>query len=425
MRKNTFFNLKHLIALGLLTQLSFGQQLEFEEVLLPVDGVSEFPGIKSGSFSLADIDNDNDLDIIIAGSGNTSDILKLYKNDGAGIFTEVLDTPFEGWIVQGSTTFLDIDNDSDLLITGLDSSYSGVSKLYTNDGTGIFTEVLDTPFEGVEQSSVSVSDIDNDGDQDLIITGRANDLTAISKLYTNDGTGIFIEVPDTPFQAVVQGSTAFSDIDNDGDQDLMITGHYGGFNVISRLYTNDGSGIFTEVPNTPFESVSSEISFSDIDNDGDQDVLITSGSGGVRKTKLYINDGSGVFTEVLDMPFDGVVSASISFLDGDQDVMISGNNNSQERVTKLYKNVSVGLEVSSVSLSSSLEVYPNPTQDSFLIKSSLEIDHISILDFTGKVVLEQKGRIENSVDVSSLSRGVYFIRIASDKNSVLKKIILN
>jgi hypothetical protein len=62
---------------------------------------------------------------------------------------------------------------------------------------------------------------------------------------------------------------AFSDIDGDVDQDVLI-GQY--------LYTND-NGNFMKLT-APFKSVDNEcMAFSDIDGDGDQDVLITGSNG--------------------------------------------------------------------------------------------------------------------------------------------------
>ena len=305
-----------------------------------------FDGVLSSSIAFADVDNDNDQDVLITGFNGPEDISKLYTNDGDGNFEEVVETPFDG--VSGSSiAFADVDNDNDqdILITGLiNSANQRVSKLYTNDGSGIFEEVLDTPFMPVFWSSIAFTDIDSDGDQDALITGNSLN-EPIAKLYTNDGDANFTEVPETPFEFVWYSSIAFADIDNDGDQDVLITG-YNNSDNISKLYTNDGEGVFTEVLNTPFDGVSeSSIAFADIDDDNDQDVLIT-GSTVVFPhepiTVLYTNDGNGNFTEVTDTPFDGVSRSSIVFTDidndNDQDVLITGANDSDQPIAKLYTN---------------------------------------------------------------------------------------
>ena len=80
-----------------------------------------------------------------------------------------------------------------------------------------FTEVEGTPFEDVWQSSIAFSDVDGDGDKDVLITGYTYGSSSnglIAKLYTNDGGGSFTEVTGTPFEGVKYGSIAFSDVVN-------------------------------------------------------------------------------------------------------------------------------------------------------------------------------------------------------------------
>ena len=140
---------------------------------------------------------------------------------------------------------MDDDGDEDVLITG-----SSIAKLYTNDGNGNFSEVSGTPFDGVLAGSTAFADVDGDGDKDVLITGSSNQ--PIAKLYTNDGSGNFSEVSGTPFDGVFGGSTAFADVDGDSDKDVLITGLNNSNQPIAKLYTNDGSGNFSEVTGTPF-----------------------------------------------------------------------------------------------------------------------------------------------------------------------------
>jgi predicted nucleotidyltransferase len=91
---------------------------------------------------------------------------------------------------------------------------------------GSFSEVTGTPFEGVAISSIAFADVDGDNDQDVLITGLNNSFR-ISKLYTNDGMGNFSEMTGTPFEGVADGSIAFADVDGDNDQDVLITGQNG------------------------------------------------------------------------------------------------------------------------------------------------------------------------------------------------------
>ncbi|MEO0628672.1 MAG: VCBS repeat-containing protein, partial [Bacteroidota bacterium] len=207
---------------------------------------------------MADLDNDGDLDLFLSGIGSSGFLTTIYTNDGGGNFSEIGNSPFLG-MSQGSADFADVDNDGDLdiLVIGQRGLLERFAILYLNDGDQNYTEVSGTPFEGVVSGTVDFSDVDSDGDQDVLITGtRIPDSGGImSKLYLNDGTGNFIELMTAPFQAVRSGSVEFVDIDNDSDEDLFISGEELDFTERSRLYLNDGQGVFTEKDNLAIDGV--------------------------------------------------------------------------------------------------------------------------------------------------------------------------
>ncbi len=307
-----------------------------------------FPGVGNSSIAFADIDGDNDQDVLITGRDNNyNSIAKLYKNDGAGIYSEASGTYFEG-VQNGSVAFADIDGDSDqdVFITGRDNSYNSIAKLYKNDGSGNYLEEVNNSFAGVQNGSIAFADIDGDNDQDLFITGGGDSHNSMANLYVNDGTGNYVEPTGTFFTGVQNSSIAFADIDGDGDRDVLITGQDKNYNSFAKIYENDGSGNYSEITGTPFPGVSSgSIAFADIDDDGDQDVLITGRDKNYNRiAKLYKNDGSGHYSEVTGTTFTGVEDSSIAFADvdkdGDEDVMIVGRwgNSSSNVSAKIYKN---------------------------------------------------------------------------------------
>lgn len=327
-------------------------QIQFQEV-----NPTPFDGVYFSDIAYADIDNDNDLDVLITGFSNTQQIAKLYLNNGNGDFTLVNGTPFTA-TSNGSIAFADIDgdNDQDLLITGKNNnSGNRIAELYTNDGSGNFT-LVSSPFDGVEFSSIAFADIDNDNDLDVMITGLNVIAAGSTKLYINDGNGNFSVEIGTPFDLVGFSAIAFSDIDGDNDQDVLITGQYAFGQYSSTLYTNDGFGTFTLVTGTPFEGVAySAISFSDIDGDNDQDVLITGKNmSGSAVTKLYVNNGSGAYTLDTGTSFENLLEGDISFADldndNDMDVIITGQNNSSQKKSNLYINDGSGTYIIDVSM---------------------------------------------------------------------------
>ena len=395
-----------------------------------------FEGIEEGSASFADIDGDGDQDLLIAGSIST----KLYANDGAGNFTEVMGTPFER-VIFGSIAFADIDGDSDqdLLITGRTSGSQRIAKLYSNDGGGAFSEVLGTSFDGVEAGSISFADINNDGDQDLLVTGVKTG-GSIAKLYANDGAGNFTEVIGVPFEGIDRGTTVFLDVDSDNDQDLLIAGRSNANDRIAKLYANDGGGTFTEVMGTALHGMSQgDVSLADIDGDGDQDLLITGLNYNVSDqiAKLYTNDGGGTFTEVMGTPFEEVYESSTSFADidgdGDQDLLITGVIG-LEYLSKLYTNDRI-TSINTVSNLSGISytLNPNPTVND-MVNIRMETERssqilIRLFDVTGRQLRQQKEQLisgENNIlfNISNLESGTYFIEIGDDQSHAVQKLII-
>ncbi len=328
-------------------------QIQFELILPPLPSpqvVADFDGARYGTFDFSDVDSDGDLDVLITGQNELNDrIAKLYENDGIGNYSEVIGTPFTPVYIS-TVDFADIDGDGDqdVLITGRSVSSLYSTELFINDGLGNFVEDLGTPFDNVSGGATAFSDIDGDGDLDLLITGEIQG-GSIAKLYTNDGIGNFTEVIGTAFGGVQSSEVAFSDVDGDGDQDVLISVQNSPNNSSTKLYKNDGQGTFLEEVNVSFiSSNDGSIAFADIDGDGDQDVLISGvNSLNVYITKLYINDGLGIFTENINTPFINLRGTSIAFSDadndGDQDVLITGETSTFSQVANLFLNDGFGV----------------------------------------------------------------------------------
>ncbi|MEM6628383.1 MAG: T9SS type A sorting domain-containing protein [Bacteroidota bacterium] len=322
----------------------FGSLLQ-AQTFLEVPRSLPFRGGDYGSVAFADIDGDQDVDIIVTGRNSTLKCFaKMFVNNGSGVFTEDLATPFMG-VERGSIGFSDLDGDGDpdLLITGQVNSGRAIAKLYLNDGLGKFRELPGTPFEGVESSSIAFADVDGDKDQDILITGRSNSLERIAKLYRNDGRASFVEAVHMPFLGVDKSAIAFADVDGDTDLDLLITGQRDSGSPSAKLYINDGLGSFAEKESLLEGVEASAIAFADLDLDGDKDVLITGQTlASTPTSKLYTNDGTGNFSAVVQHPIIGVHFGSIAFADVDQDsdldLLVSGQTQSATQYTGLYLN---------------------------------------------------------------------------------------
>lgn len=318
------------LLLTILTLNSFSQSINVQ-----LDTTQTLQNSDAGSVAYADIDLDGDYDLLITGTAPSQVTNStIYKNDGNGNFT-ALTQPVIVNVAGGAAEFGDVDNDGDmdLLITG--NTHGGIvtANLYLNDGAGNFTLSSVAPFEPSNLGDIDFGDIDGDNDLDLLMTGKDANGSAFSKLYLNNGAGTFTVVSGTPFAAVYKSSTEFIDIDNDNDLDLLICGADTSGVSATNLYKNDGSGDFSIDTGIPFDNAQfGDIAFGDTDNDGDQDILIIGQNASNQNiAKLYINNGTS-FSLLSNTPFPGISLHSASFADfnndGKLDLLHVGNTTS-------------------------------------------------------------------------------------------------
>ncbi|HET6228160.1 MAG TPA: CRTAC1 family protein [Bacteroidia bacterium] len=251
----------------------------------------------SDGATFADVDNDGDLDGFVVNWYNVNNLF--YVNDGKGRFQKINDGDFVNDSGYSETAaFADYDNDGfvDLYVTNSEGRKNNF--LYQNRKNATFYKLseaiptLDTNYS----RCANWCDIDNDGDVDLFVT---NENKQNENLYRNDGNGNFTKLTTGALlnDAGNTTSASWADIDNDGDLDVFLTND-GGYN---SLFKNEGAFTFTKilkdtVATTPAHSFSS--AWGDIDNDGDVDLVVTNSFSGKTRlvNYLYVNDGKGNFT---------------------------------------------------------------------------------------------------------------------------------
>ncbi|WP_193372586.1 FG-GAP-like repeat-containing protein, partial [Planktothrix prolifica] len=137
-----------------------------------------------------------------------------------------------------TTADFDKDGDTDILLTGWDSSNNRISKIYSNNGSGGFSENTNVSLTGVGYSSVTTADFDSDGYTDILLTGFDSSFNRISKIYSNNGSGGFSENTNISLTGVAFSSVTTADFDSDGDTDILLTGQDSSENPISKIYNN-------------------------------------------------------------------------------------------------------------------------------------------------------------------------------------------
>lgn len=287
------------------------------------------PVINSCSVT-GDIDNDGDLDIIISGKeSNNTTSTKVYTNDGNGHF-DLSPNRLPGF-EYGRLELLHIDSDStlDLVLHGNKFCY-----IYTNDGNGNFIFKSDMHLQS--GSSIGSGDIDNDGDIDLILTTR---------IYINDGNGNY------SWENSITGNTELYLIDIDGDNDLDIA-TLSDNNI--NIYLNDGNGKYSKSTNHNLTGYGSmEIAFADIDDDDDLDVFISGQIEyfGVYQNRIFVNNGHGQFSlkgqlknglHSFYTTANGVAKFQDIDNDGDEDLVITGRNRFPQNQFFIFINDGLG-----------------------------------------------------------------------------------
>ncbi|GEM_PF-1861891 len=299
-------------------------------------------GVSSGSVDWGDYNNDGDLDILLSGYDGSNRITKIYSNNGDGTFSEQTGISLTG-VYNCSLDWGDYDNDGDLdiLLSGRhDQIDNPITRIYQNNGDGTFNEQVNISLTGVKASSVQWVDYDNDGDLDISISGSDGSNNMITKIYQNHGDGTFSEQTNVTLTGVMSSSIHWGDYDNDGDLDILLCGDDNNYNPITKIYRNNGDGDFSEQPGTSIADVEGSVEWGDYDNDGDLDILL-SGDGGSRITKIYSNNGDGTFSEQTGISLPGVSNGLIDWgdydSDGDLDILFTGYREGS-RITRIYQN---------------------------------------------------------------------------------------
>jgi len=262
----------------------------------------------------ADYDNDGDLDLFI---GNERFPCQLFENSGQGTFHDVAKAAgVRNRLTTKAVVWGDYDNDRrpDLYVSNLD----GPNRLYHNNGDGTFTDVAARL--GVQKPYRSFPswfwDVNNDGVLDLYVSAYWSDVRFVASdflklpheaevdhLYLGDGRGGFREAAAEYNIARVtlpMGSN-FGDLDNDGYPDFYLGTGYPAYRALmpNIMYHNLAGKRFADVSAAGGFSHLQKghgVAFADLDNDGDQDVMIELGGaypGDAFWNALFENPGFG------------------------------------------------------------------------------------------------------------------------------------
>lgn len=277
------------------------------------------PSNPAGAVTL-DADGDRDLDVVCHLPGGA---LALYSNDGTGALTHApgaMPAPRAGRVNRLAVLDVDADGDLDLAV----AAPRFASEILRNN-SGTFTRPP-VPFLPLwaEVGSLVAGDVDGDGRDDLIacVAGHLDPVICLSPSYQP------LNAPDVP-----AGARAVADLDGDLAPDVI--GFAGGptptRDDIVYVARNDGAGRCAVASTLTLPAAAHAVLTGDADGDGDTDVLLLVAQTLTTALHTLRNDGAGNLTLAATQTlFAGsYIPKAASDLDRDGDVdlvWVDGNN---------------------------------------------------------------------------------------------------
>ncbi len=357
--------------------------------------------------TLVDVNNDNQLDIILANHFNINGLF-IWAYD---FMTE--DTIWTNFAPATSTynayhggAVADVDGDG-LLEYVIGANNGLVRALNVEDGSVLWT---DTILMSV-MSPVSIADLDGNGDLEVVVTN--NDwVTLDERIWVLDGLTGQIEWSYATTFSSFRGC-AIADINGNDTLDL-VAGYFMGDVIAVEPYsgllwqTNVGQYLGTGLP---YFAVDHGPLVADFDKSGTMDVFVVAGYG--TYTPDSLNTGKAFM-------FSAGIGQCPEWLMFRQDAHRSGYLSQQE--------IDAACNTLFVAPSSSdvfpVSIYPNPSRDKVTVDGVGDL-RISVYDLQGRCIFRSDMKNEKSdIDVSSWEPGLYTIGILSGRKSSFSKLLV-
>lgn len=236
------------------------------------------------SVTMGDINGDTYVDAVFGGVGGDPTTVWTYDP----VTGQFVDTGQALTAVDSSydVELINLDADPDLELLQLDQGITGL-KVWDNDGSGVFT--LSQTITLTDNNTRFVTgDINNDGETDIVT--RVGLGTDTAQIWINDGSAGFTVSASSPGSST-DGLYAIEVGDVSGDliPDYIESREGGG----TTVWINDGSGGFTGPAQTLAAADTVRLQLGDLDGDNDLDLYESIDN---AASALWKNDGLGTFS---------------------------------------------------------------------------------------------------------------------------------
>lgn len=403
-----------------------------------------------------------------------------HSNTPFGIQPTLSDTTRPKLGLKYMFTDFDQDEDQDLILMGYDTINSALGFNYKSisyfvdyqENTGDKNHPQFAPrtplvenFPFVEGLFFpAIGDLDGDGRTDIVVAAEIDDLDAQHLLYYQqqpDGSFNIMRMDDLGIDPLLPRSfftPELTDLDLDGDLDLLMTGYAPEFfdttgesSIPAFLYCkNIGSksnpqflGWFENPYGLTITPVPNLSATGDIDLDGDLDILtLSSSNDSVTVFCFYKNspgsNGKPLFLPPIESPFglpepgigDNYLFPSLVDIDGDKDLdlFFYRFDSLFNGALLYYENT---LSPSGIrpapDYASQITIIPNPAREALMIVNSSphRVVEVGIYSNSGHLINTVRNNTEKPIAVDHLSNGLYILRIClSNGREIVKKVVV-
>ncbi|HVE58271.1 MAG TPA: VCBS repeat-containing protein, partial [Pyrinomonadaceae bacterium] len=257
-----------------------GRTMEgFETILSNGAGGFQTPKYYEASqqtFDVAAFDADGDGDADVATLANSSAAVTIHENPGSGVFR--VPARYDTAAFPDAVESADIDNDGDIdIVTNNEvniASNDAIVKILKNNGNGTFAPAANytTPRNF---GDLKLRDINGDGFVDLIFAPDGNYPSYHIATALNNGNGTFAPTVVRELFACGGGTIDASDLDGDGDRDIVFVEEESCQNIAARIFVfrNDGNQNFASVTVLNPPGLPHDLAVSDVTGDGKADII--------------------------------------------------------------------------------------------------------------------------------------------------------
>lgn len=246
-------------------------------------------------------------------------------------------SPAKG-MVQASVQWIQTTSGLDLITSGEEvGRQTKVATYYFKQSNGNRFSTQATGLPDFYRGSSDVGDFNQDGRNDMVLSGMGAGGNLVSGVYLQNGNGTFSKA-DVQIPALVDGSVQFGDFNKDNSLDVLITGRDASNRLVSAVLRNDGgklSRIETPLPGIHYGMAA----FGDVNGDGYPEILLTGQSSKGLITQVYANQG-GTF-RATSQEFPGLKHSAVAWADfnGDDvlDFVLAGADENEYPYTRIFK----------------------------------------------------------------------------------------